>query len=142
MNTKESRSQNKNNQSNFIRISSLNSRGGAYRKFRVAPTEDLNDESDADFDQLNRKGVSDLVDPEELDQRQRDLELYSVSEQAYHSHVIDEDMRARRRAKIAIIKKKIQKLENPEQEVTLNLLTWDAKEQIKHLNSLDPGDYI
>ena len=119
---------------NFIRISSMNSRGGAYRKFRVGPSEiDKNDDYEA-----YRKGLSDFVDPDELHQSEKDLDLYSTSEQAYHSHVIQEDMRSRRRDKIAIIKKKVAKLEGHEEE-NLNLLTWDAKEQIKHLNIIDPG---
>lgn len=125
------------NKDNFIRISSMNSRGGAYRKFRVRPSEiDKNDDYET-----YRKGLSDFVDPDELHQSEKDLELYSTSEQAYHSHVIQEDMQTRRRDKIAIIKKKVAKLEGHEEQ-NLNLLTWDAKEQIKHLNMIDPGRFF
>lgn len=133
---------NKNRSDNIIRISSMNSQGGAYRKFRVAAPATTTTRGEDKFEEY-RKGLSDTIDPEDLEKQDEDLELYSRSEQAYHTHVIEEDMRARRRAKTAIIKKKISKIEGSGDEhdmkVNPNLLTWDAKEQIKHLNNIDPG---
>lgn len=118
----------------FIRISNINSRGGAYRKFRVRPDELAESEDDLSM----KPGISDRIDPESLDKLNDDLDLYAQNEFAYHHKVIDEDIRERRRVKIGIIKKKIAKLEGRVEE-NFNLLTWDAKEQIKHLNIVDPG---
>lgn len=82
----------------------------------------------------------DLQDPQDLmnGENDEDLNLYARSKDAYHKKVIDEDMAQRRRVKMAIVSKKIAKLEG-RQPKSINLLTWDAKEQIKHLNLNYPG---
>jgi hypothetical protein len=127
-------SKGRNNNGEIIRISNLNSRGGAYRKFRVSPTAL---EESEDFEAT--RGISERVDLESFEKFNEDLDLYSKSEEAYHTKIIDEDIRERRRTKTAIIMKKIAKLEGRGEERDFNLLTWDAKEQIKHLHLNDPG---
>lgn len=89
-------------------------------------------------------GRSDRI-PDELDNQEpesflknEDLDLYAMNEELYHRKVVDEDMKKRRRIKFAIINKKIRQLEG-RQEPDFNLLTWDAKEQIKHIHLKEPG---
>lgn len=124
---------------NFIRIRSMNDgRGGRLKSFRV--------ESEiGERERFIFKGKSDQfahIDPESLNKLDENLELYSRNEQLYHEKVVDEDMSQRRRLKLAIVRKKMKKLEGGEldQERPFNLLTWDAKEQIKHLNLNNPGN--
>lgn len=126
----------------IIRVSSINSRTtDFYRKFRVPKTldEDTNNNKDYIFDNHEKSGkILDNYDPDSLNKLEEDLELYSRDEELYHEKAVDEDIRMKRRIKIGIIKKKMAKLEGNEQN-NFNLLTWDAKEQIKYLNSNEPG---
>lgn len=82
----------------------------------------------------------DMHDPQDLmnAENDEDLNLYARSKDAFHKKVIDEDVARRKRIKMAIVSKKIAKLEGRQQK-SMNLLTWDAKEQIKHLNLNYPG---
>lgn len=82
----------------------------------------------------------DMQDPQDLmnAENDEDLNLYARSKDAYHKKVIDEDVARRKRIKMAIVSKKIAKLEG-RQPKSINLLTWDAKEQIKQLNLNYPG---
>jgi hypothetical protein len=77
-------------------------------------------------------------DPEQLLEVDKDLELYSRSKKLYREKVIAEDERKRKSIKLGIIKKKMDKL-NGTREPNFNLLTWDAKEQIKYLHLNEPG---
>jgi hypothetical protein len=77
-------------------------------------------------------------DPEKLLEVDEDLELYSRSKKLFREKVIEEDERKRKSIKLAIIKKKMDKL-NGTREPNFNLLTWDAKEQIKYLHINEPG---
>ncbi|RMZ94524.1 neugrin -like protein, partial [Brachionus plicatilis] len=76
-------------------------------------------------------------DPEALLKNEEDLDLYSMNENLYHTKIVDEDIRNKKRVKFGIIKKRIDKLEGLDEKY-VNLLTWDAKEQIKHLHLSDP----
>ena len=85
-------------------------------------------------------GVDLSVDiDEKLNKLDDDIELYAANENLYHDKVVYEDISERRRKKLAIVNKKIAKLEGRKEPV-FNLLTWDAKEQIKHLHLNDPGN--
>jgi len=77
-------------------------------------------------------------DPEKLLEVDKDLELYSRSKKLYREKIIEEDERKRKSIKLGIIKKKMDKL-NGTREANFNLLTWDAKEQIKYLHINEPG---
>ena len=74
---------------------------------------------------------------EEADNNE-DLNIYARDKDAYHEKVIEEDRMKRRSAKFVIIKKKMEKLDGLKVQHP-NLLTWDAKEQIKHLHLNHPG---
>lgn len=126
----------KNTQKNVLTIASSNKT----KKFKL-PLNLVNEEK-----KFILKGKSsdlaskiDLdVDPESLVKNEEDLHLYSMDEKLYHKKIVDEDIKKKKKAKFNIIKKKIDKLEGLD-EKNVNLLTWDAKEQIKHLNMTDPG---
>jgi hypothetical protein len=79
----------------------------------------------------------DNQDPRELFESEEILDLYSKDENLYHNKIVDEDIKRRYRTKIAIIKKRMAKLYGQDEKM-FNLLTWDAKEQIKYLNLNEP----
>lgn len=86
--------------------------------------------------------IEKIDDEESLDEKpelEEDLELFSRNENTYHKKVIDEDIKQRKRIKYGIIKKKMSTLEGYTHSY-FNLLSWDAKEQIKYLNLNEP-DY-
>jgi hypothetical protein len=75
---------------------------------------------------------------EEISELDQDLELFSKNKRLYHQKVIDEDIKQRKRIKYGIIKKKMNILHG-NKYTYFNLLTWDAKEQIKYLHLNEPG---
>ena len=88
--------------------------------------------------------IEKFVDEENLAEKpelEKDLELFSKNENLYHKQVIDEDIKQRKRIKYGIIKKKMSTLEGNKHKY-FNLLSWDAKEQIKYLNLNDPGNFL
>jgi hypothetical protein len=135
---KDERSQKKTE--SFLRIVNINDgRAGGLRRYRFQPRVD----DDDDKKKFMFKGKSDEyndVDLESLDKLEQDLDLYARGEHLYHEKHIRDDIQMRRRVKMAILKKKIAKIEGQE-TFNFNLLTWDAKEQIKHLNLNEPGFY-
>ncbi len=87
--------------------------------------------------------IEKIDDEESLDEKpelEEDLELFSRNENTYHKKVIDEDIKQRKRIKYGIIKKKMSTLEGYTHSY-FNLLSWDAKEQIKYLNLNEPGNF-
>jgi hypothetical protein len=68
----------------------------------------------------------------------KDLDMFSRNENDFYENIINEDIKERKRIKNKIIFKKINKLEGNLHK-NFNLLTWEAKEQIKHLNLNNPG---
>ena len=102
---------------------------------------------DADCDEGKKssfKGRSnefDLTDqdPEEFVKYEEELDAYGQNPDLYHAKIIEGDVKKRRQIKLAIIKKKVNKIEGFRYRNT-NLLTWDAKEQIKYLNMTYPGN--
>ena len=76
--------------------------------------------------------------PEKEFELEEDLNLFSRNKNLYHKKVIEEDIKQRKRVKLGIIMKRMKKLEG-NQHKYINLLTWDAKEQIKYLHLNDPG---
>ena len=75
---------------------------------------------------------------EEISELDQDLELFSKNKRLYHQKVIDEDIKQRKRIKYGIIRKKMNILHG-NKYTYFNLLTWDAKEQIKYLHLNEPG---
>ena len=89
--------------------------------------------------------IEKLNDDQDLNEKpefEEDLELYSTNKNLYHKKVIDEDIRQRKSFKYGIVKKKMKILEEGKGHTYMNLLSWDAKEQIKHLNLNDPGKFF
>jgi hypothetical protein len=122
---------------NLFRITNVGN--NTSRIFRGVP-EDRNDAKNFAFKGKTRDLADELddEDPEKLLQYEEELDMYARDEGKFHSKVIDEDIARRRRMKMAIIKKKVGKIEGEKYRNT-NLLTWDAKEQIKYLNLTYPS---
>jgi hypothetical protein len=145
-NNKSYKSKYKNNNSNQIEISSLtDGKGFNLRKFRNInfPKEYEEDKKfifKGKSNILAKKLSSEGVDPEEFIKYEKQLDIYARNQSDYHEKQIQDDIRKRRRVKLAIIKKKMNQMENgPDANRNLNnLLTWDAKEQIKYLNLNEP----
>ena len=135
-----------NNSRNTSGIISLNDGlGGRFRQFK-------NIKLDEEFDEkrfINKGKSSNLVgeqklrggsengidqDPEEYIKYEKELDVFARDENAYHQQQVEADIRRRRRVKLAIIKKKMRQLEEGASSAKNynNLLTWDAKEQIKY----------
>ena len=129
------------NENNSFRIKSLNDgRGGMTKQFKFKPPQDnkkflIKGSSDAYMHGLRESEAE--IDPEKYFEVEEDLDVYSQNQHLYHKKIIDEDIRKRSSIKLAIINKKMRKLEG-EKHSYFNLLTWDAKEQIKYLHLQDP----
>jgi hypothetical protein len=125
---------------NLFRITNLGN--NTTRIFRGVP-DDQNDSKNFAFKgkSTNLPDELDDEDPEKFVQYEEELDMFVRDENKYHEKIIDEDIVQRRRMKMAIIKKKIAKIEGEKYRNT-NLLTWDAKEQIKYLNLNYPGSLI
>ena len=141
-NDKSSKYKNKNQ----IEISSLTSgKGFNFKKFRnIQLPKEYDEEKKFIFkgksNMLAKKLSSEGYDPEEFIKYEKELDIYARNENDYHESNIQDDMRRRKRIKLAIIKKKINQIENglDANRNFNNLLTWDAKEQIKYLNLNEP----
>ncbi|CAF0752606.1 unnamed protein product [Brachionus calyciflorus] len=123
---------------NFFAIGSVSSQGNKFKKFKL-PLNLINEEK-----KFINKGKSSRIadelsnrDPESLIKDSEDLDLYVKNEDLYHRKIVEEDIKKNKRIKLGIVKKRIDKIENRD-EKNFNLLTWDAKEQIKHLHINDP----
>lgn len=132
-NTKSKKDFNKSNRITIKSFTDVSGKGSSY--FNIGRQDEKNfilkgkSESFAPEDDLDNTDPQELINAE----NDEDLNLYARDKKAYHRKIVDEDIRARNRVKLAIIKKKLDKLEG--RAVSgMNLLTWDAKEQIKHLN--------
>ena len=79
-------------------------------------------------------------DPEDLLAYDRALDQFATNKKAYDAKAESDDERQRRRVRLAIQRKRIAKLEQRQEPQQPNLLTWDAKEQIKHLHLQDPSE--
>ena len=86
---------------------------------------------------MTGKEINEDLD-ESINKMDDNIELYSMNPKVYHDKAVYDDISNRKRIKFAIIRKRINKIEGKTRP-SLNLLTWDAKEQIKHLNLNDPG---
>lgn len=131
----------KNNKSNENKISIMNiSRGNKLKTIRLPKNFEDMEEKKLIFKgkSLHLSNELNNEDPEELVKYNEDLDLYAMNENLYHKKILDEDIKNQKKVKLAIVRKKINKLENLE-EKNFNLLTWDAKEQIKHLHMNDPS---
>lgn len=126
-------------QKNLLAITSLNN-GKKFKKFKL-PLSFLKEEEKFIFKGKSSNLAKDIEnnDPEALLRNEEDLDLYAMNENLYHKKIVDEDIRNKKKVKLGIIKKKINKIEGLE-EKHVNLLTWDAKEQIKYLHMTDPGN--
>ena len=135
----------KNTNDSFLRILNRNDKSGgtSYKKFRLAPMPSQIFKNDGKKFIFNGKSDNlaetiDNKDPESLLDHDEDLDLYASNEKLYHQKQIDEDIHKQRKIKISIINKKMKKLEG-ENQLNFNLVTWDAKEQIKYLHLNEPG---
>jgi len=142
----------KTNDDSFLHVKNFNPSSGSnsFKKFRL-PKETLNQSLSREKRQNFIFGVkSDSLlgenaennenddDPESMLKHDEDLDAFIQDPEVYHRKQIDDDIYKRKQMKKAIIKKKILKLEG-RHEANFNLLTWDAKEQIKYLNLNEPG---
>jgi hypothetical protein len=148
----------KTNDDSFLHVKNFNPSSGSnsFKKFRL-PKETLNETLSKEKRRSNGNGFifggrSDSLiggekntegndnddDPESMLKHDEDLDLFIQDPELYHRKQIDDDINKRKQMKRAIIKKKLLKLEG-RQETNFNLLTWDAKEQIKYLNLNEPG---
>lgn len=84
------------------------------------------------------KGLDEDENPEDELKLGQELDLYSKSKGLFHKKVIADDVNQRQRVKRGIIMKRMNTLEGNKYKY-LNLLTWDAKEQIKYLHLNEPG---
>ena len=144
----------KTNDDSFLHVKNFNPSSGSnsFKKFRL-PKETLNEtlsrrnngngfifggKSDSSMGENAEDNDNENDDPESMLKLDEDLDLFIQDPELYHRKQIDDDIYKRKQMKKAIIKKKILKLEG-RHETNFNLLTWDAKEQIKYLNLNEPG---
>lgn len=125
-------------QKNVLAIANFNN-GKKLKKFKL-PLNFINEEEKFIYKGKSSNLATSIenTDPEDLVRNEEDLNLYAINENLYHKKIVDEDIQKKKKTKLGIIKKKINKIEGLE-EKHVNLLTWDAKEQIKHLHMTDPG---
>ena len=132
-----------NENDSFLRIETFNPRSGSkmLNKFRL-PAESLSERASktrkhlAYDDELTSK--FDHEDLESSLKEDKNLDLFIENPNFYHRKQIEEDIHQRKLNKRAIIRKKLLKIEG-RQVINFNLLTWDAKEQIKYLHLNEPG---
>jgi hypothetical protein len=144
------KSYNKNSKTNvnFLHVKNFDPSSGSnlVKKFRL-PQETLTEKNmmksvkTRAINELSGKKDDEEEDPESLLKNDEDLDLFMENPDMYHRKQIEEDIFKRKQIKRAIIKKKLLKLEE-RSEPNFNLLTWDAKEQIKYLNLNEPGRRI
>ena len=126
------------NNDNSIFIQNLNA-GGKLRRFRNFLPDMKEEDHKFEYKVRSERLIDSLEedDEENLLKTDEDLALYTKNEGLYHSKIVDEDVRKRKSIKMGIVKKKLKKIEGERYRNT-NLLTWDAKEQIKHLSINEP----
>jgi hypothetical protein len=127
------------NSHEFLHISNLSTNRN--RKFKISAGDLNRDEKNFIFRGKSETFAPDDLDdqdPEELLKYEEDLNLFAKDENLYHSKIIEKDIKERNKIKNAIIKKNVKKIEDREKYRNTNLLTWDAKEQIKYLHLKHP----
>lgn len=105
----------------------------------------LRSEDKSDSSRFVMKGKSDRYfddhqDLESMFEHQEDLNLYARDKNLFKAKIVEEDMKKSQKIKLGIIRKKMKLIEG-HKHVNTNLLTWDAKEQIKYLNLNYPEEW-